>query len=76
MKLRILAIAAIAALVLLLMGCESVNEQMAVEECNSISATIQYYTDPETRVCYLIYNAGYAGGITVRYNANGSIMVK
>lgn len=38
------------------------------------------YTDSETGVCYLIfkdkYSYGGMGGITVRYNADGSIMVK
>lgn len=38
------------------------------------------FTDPETGVCYLIYKdkCGYGGmgGITPRYNADGSIMVK
>lgn len=38
------------------------------------------FTDPETGVCYLIYKDKYTsggmGGITVRYNADGSIMVK
>lgn len=67
---------AIATLGLLLMGCESVNEQTKVEECKTVGVTIDYYTDPETGVCYLIYDGGYEGGITVRYNADGSIMVK
>lgn len=38
------------------------------------------FTDPETGVCYLIFkdkvSYGGMGGITVRYNADGSIMVK
>lgn len=38
------------------------------------------YTDSETGVCYLIfkdkYSYGGMGGITVRYNADGTIMVK
>lgn len=38
------------------------------------------FTDPETGVCYLIFkdqwSYGGMGGITVRYNDDGSIMVK
>ncbi len=38
------------------------------------------FTDPETGVCYFIYKDGYhgmgQGGMTVRYNADGSIMVR
>lgn len=38
------------------------------------------YTDPDTGVCYLIYKDVYShgsmGGITVRYNPDGTIMVK
>lgn len=38
------------------------------------------FTDPVTGVCYFIYKDGYhgmgQGGMTVRYNADGSIMVR
>lgn len=38
------------------------------------------FTDPETGVCYFIYKDGYhgmgQGGMTVRYNADGTIMVR
>lgn len=38
------------------------------------------FTDPQTGVCYFIYKDGYhgmgQGGMTVRYNADGSIMVR
>lgn len=33
------------------------------------------YMDPETGVHYLIYDGYNAGGMTVRYNADGTIMV-
>lgn len=36
---------------------------------------VQVYVDPETGVNYLIYDSYRQGGITVRYNADGSIMV-
>jgi hypothetical protein len=47
-----------------------------VEQYNVAGTSIDYYTDPDTGVCYLIYDGGYDGGITVRYNADGSIMTK
>lgn len=34
------------------------------------------YTGPETGVCYLIYDGVNKGGITPRYNQDGSLMVK
>lgn len=38
------------------------------------------FTDPVTGVCYFIYKDGYhgmgQGGMTVRYNADGTIMVR
>lgn len=66
----------IAVLGLLLVGCESIKDQSTVEEYDYVGMTVDYYTDPDTGVCYLIYDGGYDGGITVRYNADGSIMVK
>ncbi len=75
MKLKI-KLLTIAMLGLFLAGCESVKDQTTVEEYDELGAAVDYYTDPDTGVCYLIYDAGYDGGITVRYNADGSIMVK
>lgn len=37
---------------------------------------VKDYIDPETGVHYLMYKEGYGGGIAVRYNADGSIMVE
>ncbi len=73
MKTKILTLATLG---FLLMGCERVDEQTTVEERNTVGVAINYYIDPDTGVCYLIYDGGYDGGITVRYNADGSIMVK
>lgn len=76
MKIKALVIALLA---ITLVGCESpksVSEQTTVDQYNVLGTSIDYYTDPDTGVCYLIYNGGYDGGITVRYNADGSIMVK
>jgi hypothetical protein len=76
MKTKILIIATLG---LLLIGCESpknVSDQTTVEQYDYIGAIVDYYTDPDTGVCYLIYDGGYDGGITVRYNADGSIMTE
>lgn len=73
MKIKVLVIALLA---ITLVGCESVKDQTTVEEYDFVGTTVDYYTDPDTGVCYLIYDGGYDGGITVRYNADGSIMVK
>jgi len=73
MKTKILAIALLA---ITLVGCKSMSEQTTVEQNNVLGKTVDYYIDPDTGVYYLIYDGGYDGGITVRYNADGSIMVK
>lgn len=72
MKIKALIIALLA---ITLVGCESVSDQTTVEQYD-YEGTINCYTDSETGVCYLIYDGGYDGGITVRYNTDGSIMVK
>ena len=45
---------------------------------NNNTTKIEEYTDPETGVCYLIYSdyVRKISGITVRSNADGSIMTK
>ena len=55
----------------LLVGCDTDFEKVDGNKTNSIKV----YVDPETGVNYLIYDDPYRGGITVRYNADGSIMV-
>ena len=66
---KIIAIFAI--LCMFLVGCDSDFKKIEGNKTNNI----QIYIDPETGVNYLIYDGGYDGGITVRYNADGSIMV-
>lgn len=60
-------------------------EKVILDEYTKDSVGLHYggvfnFTDPETGVCYLIYKDknGYGGmgGITVRYNPDGTIMVK
>ena len=64
----------------LFIGCTTVkasNSSSVEEVFNSSSGEVDYFVDSETGVCYLIYD-GYngRGGITVRYNADGTIMVR
>lgn len=56
---------------LLLTGCSTDFKKVEGNKTNEVMV----YIDPETGVNYLIYDGGYDGGITVRYNADGSIMV-
>lgn len=37
---------------------------------------IQLYVDPETKVEYVLYVNGYAGGVCPRYNPDGSLYIK
>lgn len=55
----------------LLVGCDTDFKKVEGNKTNSI----RVYVDPETGVNYLIFEEGYVGGITVRYNADGSVMV-
>lgn len=56
---------------LLAAGCDAELETMS----DVPGAGITDYRDPETGVHYLIYGIGNQGGMCVRYNADGSIMV-
>ena len=55
----------------LLVGCSTDFKKVEGNKTGSIKV----YVDPETGVNYLIFEEGYHSGITVRYNADGSIMV-
>jgi hypothetical protein len=61
------------ATLVLFTGCE-IRETDTVESEDK-SYIVSDYKDPETGVHYLIYSDGYQGGITVRYNADGTIMI-
>lgn len=45
-------------------------------EAGSGDFWIQFYVDPETKVEYVVYINGYAGGICPRYNPDGSLYIK
>lgn len=55
----------------LLVGCSTDFNKIEGNKTNEI----EVYVDLETGVNYLIYQDYNKGGITVRYNADGSIMV-
>ena len=91
MKKRIVLLSLLAVMVLSLCGCsdettaanKSDNTKNTTEDEPTVEETYQYqaaevynYVDPETGVCYLLYGGYRAGGMTVRYNTDGSIMVK
>ncbi len=59
------------AITLLAAGCDAGQEIMG----KTSNCCIEDYRDPETGVHYLIYSGGYKGGMCVRYNADGTIMV-
>ena len=60
--------------IMLFTGCGASNNNK-VRKNNNDKYGITDYKDPETGVHYLIYDDGYSGGITVRYNADGTITV-
>jgi len=56
-------------IVIMLCGCNSNTESSKDDYAISI------YTDSETCVEYLKYHSGYKGGITERYNKNGTLKI-
>lgn len=58
---------------LLLMGC-ALDEQSYVSDIEGDGSDVKDYVDPATGVHYLMH-VGYGhGGMSVRYNADGTIM--
>ena len=64
-------IAVFAILCVFLVGCNSDMKGVNGGDNDSVKV----FVDPDTGVNYLVYSCGYQGGITVRYNEDGSIMV-
>lgn len=60
------------ATLVLFTGCKVADTGTVENEGRSY--VVADYKDPETGVHYLIYSDGYRGGISVRYNADGTIM--
>lgn len=71
---KILSVFVIIILILCLAGCEGANPNIEVSQDDM---HIEFWTDKETGVQYVIYDrgAGYAGmgGITPRLNADGTL---
>ena len=92
MKIKILALLSVLTIALCGCSTETLKEEQTQEPekvilneytKNSIGLScggVFSFTDPETGVCYLIFKDkfGYGGmgGITPRYNADGTIMVR
>ena len=92
MKIKILALLSVLTIALCGCSTETLKEEQVQEpekvilnEYTKNSIGLSYggvfsFTDSETGVCYLIFKdkSGYGGmgGITPRYNADGTIMVK
>ncbi len=78
---KLIAISAIIFTVFLLGACAdtviaSSTYSGSIEQYeNNGSSRFYVYVDPDTGVNYMVYAAPYKGGITPRYNANGSLFV-
>lgn len=62
----------------LLTGCSaeaSTSNDNFTTLYSSPTKNVYDYMDPDTGVHYLIYDGYNAGGMTIRYNADGTIMV-
>ena len=58
---------------LLLIGC-SLDEPSYVSDIEGDGSNVMDYVDPATGVHYLMYSGYGHGGMSVRYNADGTIM--
>ncbi len=92
MKIKILALLSVLTIALCGCSTETLKEEQAQEPEKVIlneytkdsiggpRGGVFNFTDPETGVCYLIFKDqcayGGMGGITPRYNADGTIMVR
>ena len=81
MKRKILLFLTMFLMCLCLVGCKAVNteekEVVRAEEMNTNNGeSISIWTDEETGVQYIIFQAYRKGGITPRLNADGSLFVE
>lgn len=62
---------------LLLGACDasSIISEDTTKIANANSEKVRIYTDPETKVQYLIYLGNESGGMTVRVNPDGTPMI-
>lgn len=65
--------------VLCLVGCGELEsepvDRETVNDDGHLDDSMNVYVDPDTGVNYLVFDGYYAGGMTVRYNADGTVMV-
>lgn len=66
---KFLIVGALAFSVIATLTACSTSEDGKLKQATSVGE----YIDQETGVHYLVYRAGNRGGITVRYNADGSL---
>lgn len=66
-------VAALIAMAIALCGCNGRGEHLKEE--NGENAGLTVYVDPETGVEYVYRQHGYGGGMSVRYNADGTVKV-
>lgn len=69
------AIAIALSLSILLSGCASDMSECKLED-ERYPGYVYVYTDPDSGVEYLIWRYTYAGGITPRLNADGTVKVE
>ena len=59
--------------VIMLLTFTGCGEKDSIERVDT--SRVYIYVDPETGVNYLLYHGGYAGGMTVRLDENGDVIV-
>lgn len=57
----------------IIVSCSCDDTEYEVTQSKSLNPDIYEYIDQETGVHYLVYKGVKMGGITVRYNADGSL---
>ena len=77
MKIRTFAVFLAAAIVLttILCACRSIASQASTTSLKEVHRGMMEYIDPETGVHYLCWDWEYGDAMSVRYNADGTIMV-
>ncbi len=77
MKIHTFAVFLATAIVLttILCSCRSIASQASTTGLDEVRRGMMEYIDPETGVHYLCWEWGYGDAMSVRYNADGTIMV-
>lgn len=75
---KIIIVMVMVAVVLSLTACgQQADKKTNVQEATPdyVTNNIHVYVDPETGVNYLVYHGYNCGGMTVRYDSEGNVMV-